>query len=120
MRYELREKQVDRCVCWTAATVGEALVAEFRASPGRPLYGDKRWSQFVRSAPRRRGPEPLLCLMIWARACGSPAAPSAAEFCRANGLPRPTFGRRRRQAAAAIAAGLNRQGGALKSDIIAA
>jgi hypothetical protein len=113
-------EEVDLQAGWTAETVGQALVAEFRASPGRPLYGDKRWSRFVERAPRRRGPDPLLCLMIWARACGSPAAPSAAEFCRANSLPRPTFERRRRQAAAAIAAGLNRQGCRWTSETIAA
>jgi hypothetical protein len=108
---------------WTAERVCDRLIACFRALPttgiyspqlnglvqGSPVYvRDITPLEFIqltaRYIPRRAD---RLAVLTWARAKAGIGAPAVAEACRELGWPKSTFERRRRAAAAIIAAGLN-------------
>lgn len=119
---------------WTAERVGDALVEAFRALPHMPVYAPRHAPQLEpvlpghdpgtldvlalservlgRSSPERR------LVLVWARsiATGGDVGGSLREWCRAHGMNRSTFDRRRVRACVRIADEMNRVGeGALEA-----
>nr|WP_137830891.1 hypothetical protein [Methylobacterium sp. L1A1] len=119
---------------WTAERVGETLVEAFRALPHMPVYAPRHAPQLEPVLPGHDpGPLDVLALservlgrsslerrlvLIWARsiATGGDVGGSLRVWCRAHGMNRSTFDRRRVRACAQIAAEMNRTGeGALEA-----